>query len=310
MLGLLGYNFCADKNALDELPTNVKNITSTKLMGGIYGHYNVETQADSEYDTNIPTDWDFDTLMDANFDGNINASNLDKSASEITEIRIKRREKGEFDWITLRDIQINNVSDINLVFNDNLNKTGVQYEYAFVPVMNGVEGEYSISEVWSEFKGIYICDVNTIYKFYAGVSYGNTDNVQQVGVYTPFDSKYPVVVSNGLINYQTGSINGYVLSDTNDNMELFTPETRKQLVERRNNLVKFLTNKKAKILKDWNGQMWLCFITGNPSTSYVQNTGMGLMSVSASWTEVGDANNQEDLYNNGLIIVEGEENGD
>ena len=64
-----------------------------------------------------------------------------------------------------------------------------------------------------------------------------------------------------------------------------------------------LTNKKPKIIKDWNGQAWLCIITGNPSTSYISNTGMGLMSISADWTEVGDVNNQDDLYANGLLEI-------
>lgn len=313
MLGLLGYNFLSDKNALDELPTNVTNITSTKLENGIYDHYNVELEADSDYNNVIPTGWDVNTLMDANFNGNINASSISESASDITEIRIKRRVKGEFDWITIKDVYVDDVSDINIVFNDNTNQSGVQYEYTFVPVMNGVEGGYGISEVWSEFRGVYICDADTIYKFYAGVQYGNTDAVQQIGVYAPFGSKYPVVISNGLINYQTGSVSGYVLPDSNEGVELFTNETRRQLMEQRNELVKFLTNKKAKIIKDWNGQAWLCFITGNPSTSYEQNTGMGLMRVSADWTEIGDVNSEEDLYDTGLLSVEnvneGEEDG-
>ena len=241
MLGLLGYNFLSDKNALDELPTNVTGITSTILSNGVYNHYNVELEAESDYSNVIPTAWDYNTLMDADFNGDINASNLDDSVSDITEIRIKRRVKGEFDWITIKSVIVNDVSDINIVFNDNTNMNITQYEYAFVPVMNGIEGGYSVSEVWSEFRGVYICDINTIYKFYAGVEYGNTDAVQQIGVYTPFGSRYPVVISNGLINYQTGSINGYILSDDKTDLEL-TSDARKKLVARRNQLVKFLTN--------------------------------------------------------------------
>lgn len=165
MLGLLGYNFLSDKNALDELPTNVTSITSTILSNGVYNHYNVELEAESDYSNVIPTAWDYNTLMDADFNGDINASNLDDSVSDITEIRIKRRVKGEFDWITIKSVVVNDVSDINIVFNDNTNMNITQYEYAFVPVMNGIEGGYSVSEVWSEFRGVYICDINTIYNF-------------------------------------------------------------------------------------------------------------------------------------------------
>lgn len=43
-------------------------------------------------------------------------------------------------------------------------------------------------------------------------------------------------------------------------------------------------------------------ITGNPSVSYSRGYGMGVMSATAEWTQVGDANNIDDLYAAGAIV--------
>ena len=66
-------------------------------------------------------------------------------------------------------------------------------------------------------------------------------------------------------------------------------------------MFEFLVNKKAKILKDWNGNSWLLCITGNPSAEYNSEYGMGKIDVTAEWTEVGDPENQKDLYRNGMV---------
>jgi hypothetical protein len=77
------------------------------------------------------------------------------------------------------------------------------------------------------------------------------------------------------------------------------------MVNKRNELEQFLTNKRAKIIKDWNGNMWLVMIMSNVSCSFNDNYGMGMVSFSADWLEVGDPTNQQDLYNVGLINVGG-----
>lgn len=77
------------------------------------------------------------------------------------------------------------------------------------------------------------------------------------------------------------------------------------MVNRRILIEKFLTNKSPKILKDWNGNIWLIMITDNVSVSFTNEWGMGIGTFSASWTEIGDVENQEDLENSGLISLGG-----
>ena len=81
MIGFIGYNFYADSNALDPTPTNVNNITKTRLQNGIFDHFNVTRNVTFDYSSIIPTDWDIDTIMDADFKGNISAGNVNQVSS-------------------------------------------------------------------------------------------------------------------------------------------------------------------------------------------------------------------------------------
>ena len=298
MIGLVGYNFCSDSNALDPTPTNINNLTSTKAQNGIFDHFNVSRDTSFDYSTIIPTDWNINTLMNADFNGNVSAGNVDQIASGITSIRVKRRIKGTFDWITIREIPVTSSEDLSFVIIDNLNAYNVEYEYAYVPMIEDVEGSYIIESIVSKFEGVFICDVDTVFKFYAGVEYDGNDAVQQVGVFQPFNRKYPIIVSNSIMQYQTGSIGGWVLPEDYEDTHVFD---RSKIVKEKEVLLNFLMNKKPKILKDMNGNNWLVYFTGNPTVTYDNNYGQGMLKVSAQWTEVGDPNDKTDLYENGLI---------
>ena len=296
MINFVGYNFVDDINSLDPYPTSIRRLTSTKIQHGIFNHINISS--DTSITSTIPPEaWDYSTVLDCNFDNNISGGNVDQLSEGITEVRIKRRPVGTFDWILIKSYPITSLDDLSFIFNDNLCYNDVEYEYAYVPVYGNVEGQYAVSTILSQFDGVFVCDMDTIIKFYAGVEYGTTDTAQQVGTFTVLGRQYPVVISNGLSNYQTGSVTGMVLPDDYEESRNID---RMAIVRKRDNLVKFLTNKKAKILKDYNGNKWLCYVTSNPQTSYTNEYGQGIVSVGFGWTEIGDAESRDDLVKAGL----------
>ena len=301
MISLLGYNFAGDVNALDAIPVHMDNITSTTIKNGLMYELNVTKDTSFDYTTALPTGWDDNTIMSTDFDGNIQAGNLTGLVESITSIRIKRRVKGETEWITIHEMPVTDVSDLSFVIADNLNLNYTDYEYAWVPMSQSIEGEYTIQEITSQFDGVYVCDADSIYKFYEGVQYGATDTIQQIGVFAPLGRAKPVVISNGITNYDTGELSGMVMPS--DYLKTGKID-RQEIVQRRKEIVNFFTNKRAKIIKDWNNNAWLVICTGNPNTSYENNYGMGLVTVSMPWTEIGDPKSREDLYEAGLIPTE------
>lgn len=302
MFAICGYDFFRDENTLNPSPIRNAIFTSTKLENGIFSHWYVTRDVNSPYSSEEPTLWEYLTVMDANFNGTLQAGNVGYVLDNIDGIKIKRRKINEYDWITLNYVSAEELgTTLSFTLNDNLNQNDIEYEYAFVPVSQGIEGNYITNTIKSKFNGVFICDAESIYKFYTNVSYGTNERVQQIGVFEPFGRKYPVVVSNALLNYETGSFKGDILN--NDFLQT-RKINEKEIVEKRKQIVDFLTNKKAKILKDWNGNFWLIFITDNIQTDYVNNTSMSLVNVEAQWTEVGDANSGNDLYLNGILKEE------
>lgn len=298
MIGIVGYNFCSDGNSVDPTPTDINDITYTKIQNGIFDHFNVTKNVVFDYTSIKPTDWDVDTIMNADFKDNVSAGNVAQVASGVTSVRIKRRIKGTFDWITIREIPIADPSDMSFIITDNLAAYNTEYEYAFVPMLQDVEGSYIIESVISKFQGVFICDVDSIFRLQAGVEYNNMATNQQIGVFQPYNRKYPVVVSNSLMQYKTGSIGGWVLPEDYDETRRTTGS---EVMKQKELLLNMLTNKKPKIIKDMNGNNWLVYFTGNPSIAYDNNAGQSMAKVNADWTEIGDSNDKTDLFENGLI---------
>lgn len=298
MIGFLGYNFCSDGNSLDPVPTSINNITDTRLSNGIFDRWYLTSNTSDPYPTTIPDQWDYTTIMDADFNGNVSAGNVDLTLAQITGFKIKRRVVGTFDWVTLVELPVVTLEDLKVSFNDNLNSNYTNYEYALVPMLNEIEGDYITNEVLSQFDGVFICDLETVYKFYAGVEYGDGTRVQKIGVFEPMGRKTPIVVSNALTNYETGSVRGTVLPS--DYGQTGTYQSL-PLVQERKELLDFLTNKKAKVLKDWVGNSWLMMVVDTPTITYKTGSGMALVDVGFNYVTFGDSNNQTDLYNSGIV---------
>lgn len=294
----LGYNFLQDKTSWQPVPTNLTNISVVKLENGIYDYFNITKNVDFPYITTYPTQWDLDTQLDADFNGNINAGNINYVIAQINNIKVKRRKKGTFDWITLFNIPVNSLEDVDFVRYDYLARNDTEYEYAIVPTVGNVEGEYSINEIKSEFYGIFITDNEKSYKFKEDASYNNMERVHLTATYEPYGSKYPIVINNGNINYDRGSAGGSIIVfDNSENLD------RKSTVDRLDAIKEFLGTPSAKILKDFNGNIWLVAINDNSSLTYYSEVGMGFARVDFNWAEIGDYDDGQDLYDSNLIYA-------
>ena len=298
MFQFLSYDFLGDVDCLNPAPSQVDNITITQIQNGIFDHYNATKNTDTEYNTNKPTQWDYDTIMDADLNGNLDAGNVDFLIEEVSAIRIKRRIANTFEWITLETIPIEELDNFNFITEDHLNANETQYEYAFVPIINDVEGEYIIGNIYSQFRGVFIADADEIFKFFYDVDFGTDTQNIQIGTFQPLGSKYPRVVANGLLNYMSGSLTGSIL---NDDFDKINQIDRAAITKKKNDMLAFFAKHGAKILKDWNSRIYLCAISSSPQIMYREGSAGGIPQITFEWTEIGDPNDQQDLYYNGLI---------
>lgn len=309
MFSFVGLNLVFDKDALNPPGINIVNIDRVELRHSEVTHFHVNRNTSSEWTGEKPTEWNNDTIMNASFVNSTNAGNLDYVTNEVSKILVKRREVGVLNspWIILFEIPVINSEGLSFNIRDYFNANDTMYEYALVPVLQQeqsgitveVEGRYEVTDqVMSQFDGVFICSRDNYYKLYAGVQYDSMTTTQLTGVHETLGSKYPIVVTNSNTAYHTGGVTGTILNKDYNTTHTFD---RKKIVEARNELEQFLTDKKPKIIKDWNGNIWLVIFTDNLDTSYANEWGMGMADVTGRWTEVGDPTNEEDLRYAGMI---------
>lgn len=299
MLSFCGYNFVEDMDALNFFLSLESNVTNSQLENGIYDYLDISKDVKTSYNIEEPS-WSYDTILDCDFNGNIAGGNVSYTLEQLSSIQIKRRlydPSNLVNWTVLGDIEVVNEGSIGFTMTDNLMPNGYTIEYAIVPIINGAEGLYITDNVESKFNGVYICDLDTMFKLYANVEYGDIVNNQSIGVVETIGSQYPTIIRNNKIDYKKGSVKGKLLGV---NFETTRKINRNDVVTQINNYEKFLKNGKAKIIKDWNGNVWLITVVGAPTTTYDSNYGMGIASTNFEWVEQGKYSNQEDLYINGL----------
>ena len=300
MFGLVGYNFVRDGNALDPIPTAINGINSVTIENAIYDHIRLSRDVTSAYSDAIPSSWDFFTILDCNFNGTISGGNIDLLLTQLDTIALKRRIPGTFDWTTLKRVPITQTSDLSFTYCDNLAADNQEYEYALVPSLAYIEGEYITQSVLSKFNGVFVCDASSIYKFYAGVQFGAQSIANKASVYEPLSSKYPIVVTNGALEYLRASFTGTVVSPAEMDSRVLDSVAN---LKYRNELYSFLNNKKAKIIKDWNGNLWLVMVVDNLTATPNNMIGGQLSTVMFNFVEIGDGSSSSDLHKSGVVTA-------
>lgn len=279
--------------------TNCFPVKEIKLLNGTIDQIDATSETSRVYSISFPS-WTYYTKINCDFK-TLNGGNTDLLLSQISSIRFKRRLYGDYNWITLAQINVENIEDLNTVSSDYLVPTGDTFEYAIVPVLaDGSEGTYVIESVDTQFNWCYLTDGDTTIKFISNVEYGNTENTPLGGVFSPIGRQYPITIYNSESRYQMGSFTGDVFTDDFWDTREFN---RIEATKYSQSVLDFINNKKSKILKDWNGRIRLVDTNVNSATSETVDLKSGRITVSFNWVEKGSYNNQSDLYDNGLIDI-------
>lgn len=293
----------ADVMSLACSPTNIEDINKIELSNGVYDELFATNDVESELTENIQQEWDFDTILHATFDGNALAGNINWATKSVSDIAIKRRKVGEFNWITLETKEVNTFDDFSIVGIDKTAAPNFEYEYVVIPVLNGIEGNYSSAlplKVISN--SLVVLDKDEMWATI--ITDGFCDEVSNVpsSVITTMNDIYPTIISNTSANYKTITVNCQFLpTNEEDCFEYNTYSDPAQITSNNNKFIEFLNNKKPKLLKNIDGRIWLVYITTPPTNSADGN--YLLRKITFGCTEIGDVNSEEDLYYAGLITA-------
>lgn len=283
---------------LSEDMDSIFPLTSFELSSGIYDNLDITKDTTKAISTSFPV-WDFNTELNCDFNGNINGGNVNIALQQLSGIKIKRREYGTFDWFTIYEKEVNNISDLFIDIQDSYIVSGKKFQYALVPIISGnIEGGYIIEDIDVLLNGTFISNRDKIFKLYDGVIYnGATQNIR-VGQLQPIGSKYPIVIQNGSVNYYSNNISGDLYGY---NFEDTRRVDRNDVVQQTNDIVDFLTSGNPFCVTDWNGNIWIATTIDSPSISYNSSYGNGITTVSFSFVEQGKYDSQKDMEENNLI---------
>lgn len=292
----MGMDFTCGGDTLNYTPTYVHDIDLIYLMNAIFDELFISTNTKRDYTSEIPQRWDFDTVMHAQFNGNLHAGNVDYTAEEVSEMRIKRRIKGTYDWVTLFAIPIEEQSDFKFERFDRYARSNTEYEYALIPVINGIEGNLNTNSVYSKFEGVFLMERDVGYNSMLSVSAQINKNHPTL-VVAPIHRKYPYVFGNGNTNYYSGTISAIFLQ-MDENCQFDFDKGWKY----RHDFMEFLCNGRAKILKIGDGRMWMVGIIDIPSEAVTVHE--LAPTTTFSWVETDDCESGHALYENDFIDVD------
>lgn len=294
----LGASFFADADYLSMTAIKESGINEVKISNAIFDELYV-TSNDITRDAEIPSEWDVDAILKSDFNGSVSAGNSDIDLNNIDGVLIKHRVSGTFEWTDVFYKEVRTIDDLNFIFYDKLCRSNRDYDFALVPVTvdseSYTENSYNIQSIKCAFQGIHLFDANEDYILPFNTQINVNKRNTNVKI-EPIESKYPYTWNISKQRYEYGSFTTSVLPTTKD---CHIDESSAQVY--RQNVLDFLCNGEVKILKHFDGRIWMVQIEEDPSESSGEY--WNLKETSFNWYEVGDTNSTQDLSENGLTNV-------
>lgn len=293
---ILGYTLFGDVNSS---PVITSTPSSVLITGADFDQVRVDSELVTDDVSFTKEDWSGNTVLQADFEGEtLDSGSLGATLEKITHISLKRKRYDDTEWVTLDNVAIGEIFDSIYTFVDRSADPAERYEYAIVPVATGDEYNYFIQTVDTEMQTCYLYDGETRYELYYNFSFDDFNYTMPNEAIETMGSQYPIVVYNSNLNYAEGGISTLLYASDEDDLSMMREK------KHRREIIAFLTNRKPKAIKSWDGTNMMIAIVDTPTLS---PEARGIYNLSFDFVEIGDMNKQYDLYQNGFtdIPVEG-----
>lgn len=293
-----GDFLCGNAMSIPCTPTDIDNIIKVELSDAWYDDLRITKNIEEELSSAINQDWDWDTILHAKFDFTTSAGNVIWTFDTVSHLLVKRKKVDDFKWITLEVRKVENIDDFNL---RNIDKTAIpnfKYQYAAVPIKNGVEGFYSTCDVDVKSNCLVIVDRDSIWQTNITDNFLDNTSVTPNSKLETQNSLYPSIVRNTIANYEEITVNASFFPSEDENGCDIDLSDDKKLFEYNKKAKMFLRNGEFKILKS-NGQSWGVYITAPPSDTAQDNYKNRKLSFTA--TETFNIEDEEALWEYGFL---------
>lgn len=265
-------------NAFKSYSPPVRNIKYVEIKNAIYDKVHIREKTDGIIADNIKEDWQIDTILLAEFLGDLEAGNVNNQGIQIEKFAIKRRKLTETTPITLgyKDFVNNN----QFVYED-YTQPNDEFIYSIVPVgENGLEGQENSITVKSDFSGWFVVDkeMNEVLAFDKFIGSPNNVDITLNQGRVQIDTLYPYPsFFRTPQRYHTFSLSS-----------VFLPEEWQRSGQQYEAILnQFVYNHKPFLVKGSGGEIYVCEIS-SPNKTAPQNTytGHDYMILTLNFTEV------------------------
>jgi len=285
---LLGIDICGMYDGAIFNTTNfLGSYYSVQLENALVDDIYVTVNTAVSTTTVKPTSWSSQDILNADFQNTLEGGSISGNGQYITSVVIQNRDANGLIWNTVTNIPYVQGTNVLFQYNDKYVQNGESYEYTLTPYINSVQGIVAPVGVYitANFDATFLTDKNNNYMLMYDIKQGDITYNQNSKIFEPLDAQYPII-QYGSLNYRTGKISATLLSDTSLNSS--TGFVINSEVVLRQNLIAFLTNRQAKLLRNRFGENILVTIVNKPSISFA--TSQPIATVNFEFIELNNIN--------------------
>ena len=110
-------------------------LDTVTVQNGSYDNLDITTNTSRVYSQSFPT-WDYYTRINCNL-STLNGGNIDIVLSQLQGIKLRRRLKGTFDWVSLYYVSVVDAGSLSFVYDDKFAPSNLEFDWAVVPILSG-----------------------------------------------------------------------------------------------------------------------------------------------------------------------------
>lgn len=278
---------------INATPVNSGDTEIVEISNAIFDEVYMDSNTDLPYDTEIP-EWGYSTILDAKFQNNILAGNVDFTLDSISGMFIKKRKVGDYKWTTIHYVPIQTEEDFDFYFNDIVVAAETTYEYAAVPIVNNAEGTYQTITVDVCYDGCFIIDPTRGYQVIGELKRSNLTRKIPANVVETVHSPYPFVHYYSESKYDQFTVSGWFVERDKQTYRFDSLNGWKY----REAVRDFLSNRRAKIVKWYDGQIYMACVTSDVGET--EGTFNEHVTTNIQFTQIGNVSSNSDLYKHGF----------
>lgn len=290
-----GQSFSGSSRSMISVPPVPTTVSAITFKNAIYdeSYSSLAVINATTFNGAIPQEWTFDTRLHPTFKGNLYGGNVAFSEDIVESLRIKVRTKKANKFQTIYEKMIYSNEDFNIKFIDYNEPCGT-IDYMCVAVISGGENQTFVNSIESKFEYHFLCERGVSYPMCLDTEVSKQLN-QRVSVVETWGRRYPLIVKNSNTKYYSGNVKCTFIELGENDYKV------NSAWDYRNTVYDFLTNGHPKILKDYDGNIYMISVTSEitEESDHPQH-----YTTSFDFSECGDAYYVGDLYDNNFIDID------